>query len=59
MASAAQLKALFRSHLEGDQERFTAVAQQIVSEAQRGASKSPWKSLDILISSNTLVSTQC
>jgi SpoVK/Ycf46/Vps4 family AAA+-type ATPase len=35
MASAAQLKALFRSHLEGDQERFTAVAQQIASEAQR------------------------
>lgn len=35
MASAAQIKALLRTHLEGDRERFLAVAQQIAAEAQR------------------------
>ena len=38
MASAAQLKALLRSHLEGDDERFYSVAMQVAAhEAKLGS----------------------
>lgn len=40
MASAEQLKALFRSHLEGDTERFYSVAMQVAAhEARSGHGK--------------------
>ena len=40
MASAAQLKALLRSHLEGDDERFYSVAMQVAAhEAKLGHGK--------------------
>lgn len=40
MASAGQLKALLRSHLEGDDDRFFSVAMQVAaSEARRGHGK--------------------
>jgi SpoVK/Ycf46/Vps4 family AAA+-type ATPase len=39
MASASQLKALLRTHFDGDRERFLAVAQQIAAEAERRGQK--------------------
>ncbi len=40
MASAEQLKALMRSHLEGDDDRFISVAMQVAAhEARRGHGK--------------------
>lgn len=35
MATAEQIKALFRSHSEGDEERFYAIAMQIAAQAAR------------------------
>lgn len=40
MASAEQVKALLKSHLEGDEDRFLAIAMQVASyEARRGHGK--------------------
>src|SRR5438309_1641648 len=35
MASADQVKALIRSHAEGDEERFYAIAMQVAAQAAR------------------------
>ena len=42
MASADQLKALLKSHLEGDDDRFFSVALQVAAhEAKPGPANSP------------------
>ena len=40
MANAAQLKALLKSHLDGDDDRFFSIAMQVAAhEARRGHGK--------------------
>lgn len=49
MATAEQIKALFRSHVEGDQERFLAVSMQVAADAARRGSTNLAKDLRELI----------
>ena len=49
MASASQLKALFRSHLEGDDQRFFSIALQVAAhEARLGHGKLAEELRDII-----------
>lgn len=58
MASSAQLKALLKSHFDGDKELFLAVSQQIASEAQRRGQSNLAKELRDLLGSNQVGAPQ-
>ena len=43
MASAEHIKALFRSHLDGDDDRFFSVAMQVAAHEARLGETNGWR----------------